>query len=86
MPHQISPELFISFIPGSRLEDEIDKVIDYCEQNNCLSQLEFNAKTNWISQYSNKDSLSNDWFNITTTKEDILAQIRDKKLDSILSK
>jgi hypothetical protein len=37
MPHQISPELFISFIPGSRLEDEIAKVIDYCEQNNCLS-------------------------------------------------
>jgi SOS response regulatory protein OraA/RecX len=86
MPHQISPELFISFIPGSRLEDEIDKVIDYCKQNNCLSQLEFNGKTNWISQYSNKGSLVNAWFNITTTKEDILAQIRDNKLDSILSK
>jgi hypothetical protein len=84
MAHQISSELFISITPGSELSDEIRQVIEYCKENNCLSQLEFNEQTNWISQYSNLPTLTHAWYSIRTTKSGILAQIRDKKIDSIL--
>jgi hypothetical protein len=84
MAHKISQDLFISIIPGSELSSEIRQVMEYCKENNCLAQLEFNGQTNWISQYSNLPTLTHAWYDIRTTKSDILAQIRDKKIDSIL--
>ena len=86
MAHQISPQLFISMMPGSELSNEIRQVMEYCKENNCLAQLEFNGQTNWISQYSSLITLTHAWYDLRTTKSDILAQIRDQKIDSILPK
>lgn len=80
-----SPELIFISLPGNNLSKEIQQVIEYCKENNCLAQLEFNGKTNWISQYSNLNTLTNAWYHLKTTKADILSQIRDKKIDSILT-
>lgn len=85
MAYQVKPDLFVSMIPGNELVNEIQEVIEYCKENNCLAQLEFNGHTNWISGYSSLNTLKHAWYNLRTSKEDILAQIRDKKLDSILN-
>ena len=78
--------IFESIIPGNHLLDEINCVIKYCKENNCIIQLNFNGTCHWISSFTDPKQLAKDWYNIPElTKEQFTSQLRDFKLNEILN-
>lgn len=84
MPTLINDK-FASIIPGNHILYEINYVIEYCKENNCIIQLDFNGTCHWISQFTDALKLSKEWYNAPElTKEEFKSQLRDSKLTEIL--
>lgn len=71
-------------MPGARLDECIKKVIDYCNENNCQSEFEFNGYTHFIYPDSDVNKLYKHWYDDSVTTEEKIRIRRDSRINSIL--